>query len=655
MLQDIVSRYIFSDMDIFKKIAALFIINASLWGCTDNKAPEYRSGVFLKDWLLLGPLPNCPACDATDYYHGDNCQGFYTDFLTAEGGERNAAPEVGDEVRVNDSISLKWVSYHSENTKVPLAQIMKPKDMVVAYGFTAVYSPAEQKAVLAVGSNDGIQVFFNGKKVHEFHGKNGRWLQPDNDYLVVDMKKGRNNLLVKVDQGTGDWGFAARFLDYDSLTTAIRKDTRKYAALKLVMLNDVLEANFGSSNKITVLNPGGKVTMELIHEKKGIISEQEVVPGDNVQFVLKGLPDGFYTVKATFPVPESEDVITEAKYYKGTLPRHPRAKRIRSDRTVTDANGKPFFPIGTYGAPPEEYDKLRDVGFNFVVGSVASLDEAQKAGLLVAVHINGHDIQAARDTILKYKDHPAVLCWMMYDEPGYNRADMMHIYDLYNAVYEADPVHPSYLVITNPKVYETFGRMCDVLAVDTYPIPNGIITDVGDNIALAYKQIAGDQPVWHCGQLFHWPEARYPTPQEHRFMTYITLIEGAKGMLWYTYKGYGHYLPEDAPDLWKAHTGILDELHELAPLFLSPGFGKNITTTDNNPDIRAIIKKGPTGTFLIAANRSKTKTCKAEFAPGSNWNGTVPVYHENRTVKVNNGKFTDAFEPLAVHIYKLGN
>ncbi len=288
-----------------------------------------------------------------------------------------------------------------------------------------------------------------------------------------------------------------------------------------------------------------------------------------------------------------------------------------------------------------------------MVGSVANLDEAHKEGLMVAVHIDGHNIQAARDTILKYKDHPAVLCWMMYDEPGYNRADLLHIYELYNTVYEADPVHPSYLVITNPDVYKTFGRMCDVLAVDVYPVPNGVITDVGDNIALAYSQITDDQAVWHCGQLFHWPALRYPTPQEHRFITYIALIEGVKGMLWYTYKGYNHYLPQDAPELWQAHAKLLHELNDLSPLFIAPGFGENISTTDNNPEIRAIIKKSPAGTFLITANKSKTEAFKAEFNTGIRLNDTLQVYGEFRTVKTLNGKFSDTFRPLDVHIYKL--
>ncbi|MCK4746157.1 MAG: hypothetical protein KAT15_03940, partial [Bacteroidales bacterium] len=88
--------------------------------------------------------------------------------------------------------------------------------MVVVYAFCQVNSPENQKSILALGSNDGVQAFLNGKKIHEHHPRSGRWLQKDNDYVPVELQKGVNNLMLKIDEGTGDFGFMARFLDYDS-------------------------------------------------------------------------------------------------------------------------------------------------------------------------------------------------------------------------------------------------------------------------------------------------------------------------------------------------------------------------------------------------------------------------------------------------------
>ena len=195
-----------------------------------------------------------------------------------------------------------------------------------------------------------------------------------------------------------------------------------------------------------------------------------------MSFDLNSIPQGFYLARATFPTEDDGIIISETRNFQGKLKRHPKIKMLDKNLMPIGNDGKPFFPIGTYGAPVEDYQKLKAAGYNFVVASAADLDKVSEAGLMAAVPVHGnkpHWFEEVRETIEKYKDHPAVLCWMLYDEPGYNRADLLDIYELYKVAYEADPNHPSYLVITNPRVYKTFGYCCDVLAVDTYPIAQG--------------------------------------------------------------------------------------------------------------------------------------------------------------------------------------
>ena len=218
-----------------------------------------------------------------------------------------------------------------------------------------------------------------------------------------------------------------------------------------------------------------------------------------------------------------------------------------------------------------------------------------------------------------------------------------------------DPRHPSYLVITDPKVYKTFGRCCDILSVDTYPVENGVIASVGENITSAYNASDGDLPVWHCGQLFSWPGQRIPTIQEHRFMTYFALINGAKGLLWYTYKGYGQYLPDDYPDLWEDHKNLLKEINKLSALFMTKNAGANIKLTEKQPDITGIIKESPAGLYIIAANQSAENSCSPGFIIGSDYSGEVIVVGEKRFIEAKNGRFNDSFDPLDVHIYMLSN
>jgi hypothetical protein len=136
-------------------------------------------------------------------------------------------------------------------------------------------------------------------------------------------------------------------------------------------------------------------------------------------------------------------------------------------------------------------------------------------------------------------------------------------------------------------------------------------------------------------------------------MTYVTLIEGAKGLLWYTYKGYGQYLPVDDPELWQFHIELLREINTLAPLFMEYGLGKSVSLIEKNENIRGSYKSSKIGTFVIAANQSKTDTYMTDFQLESKITGQMSVYGENRMIPIENGRFRDEFKPLDVHIYKL--
>lgn len=138
-------------------------------------------------------------------------------------------------------------------------------------------------------------------------------------------------------------------------------------------------------------------------------------------------------------------------------------------------------------------------------------------------------------------------------------------------------------------------------------------------------------------------------------MTYSSIINGAKGTLWYTYKGYGQDLPVDDPELWKAQKVLLSELNKLTPLFLEPGFGKEIQRLSKDKSIQAIIKKSSIGTFIIASNNSKTETFNVGLKIDMEFDDKITVYNENRDVFIKNGIIRDEFKPLDVHIYKLKN
>jgi mono/diheme cytochrome c family protein len=58
---------------------------------------------------------------------------------------------------------------------------------------------------LSLGSDDSIQVWVNGQQRH--NNKISRGVLPDQDKLTVDLKAGKNELLMKITNGAGGFGF----------------------------------------------------------------------------------------------------------------------------------------------------------------------------------------------------------------------------------------------------------------------------------------------------------------------------------------------------------------------------------------------------------------------------------------------------------------
>lgn len=638
---------------IFSLLLSPLVTGAS---SSDDKVPSYKypgESSYMRDWLVCGPFPNAAGVVPLDFKHDRRCSGFFTDFLTAIGGETGADPHYGQTfIEADSARKFTWERIISEDDLISFEKHLKPNDLVVGYAFCHVMAASDTKAILSVGSNDGIRVFLNGILIHDHHLS--RWLGKDTDYIPIHLKQGDNRLLIKVDEGTGDWGFSARLLDYSSTMEGIEKNIDSFRTLSVVTYDDDIVATFGQPYQIASLHPGALANIEVLDASQALKALLSGPPGMELHFPQAGFADGPLTFRASFPLADGRVITSERQYYKGKLPRHPPAKNVGADLVMLK-DGKPFLPIGCYGARQEDYPLLKEVGFNFITASVKELDQVQAAGLMAAVPFHGDDeayLKDLEEKVSTYKDHPAVLCWMLADEPEYNKLDIMAIHRAYQRVHEIDPVHPSYLVITDPRGHETFGRCCDVLAVDTYPVSRGIIQNVGVNIAKAYRASDGDLPVWHCGQTFRWPSDRAPTALEHRYMSYLALMEGAKGLLWYAHRWGNYHLPTDDPELWEAQKRFVSEARHLEPFILSEGLGQRLPVEADKGLVRAVAKTGPDGKrMVIALNSSLEESATAKIRIEGIKAANLAVLGEDRAVPVINEMIEETFEPLGVHVY----
>jgi len=105
---------------------------------------------------------------------------------------------------------VKWRK-HDDGTADALLDFTKtayPKENGVVYALTHFYAPDERAVQLRLGSDDGVKVWLNGALI--WSNDVIRNVKADDDIVPVNLKSGRNQLLVKITQISDGWGLMFR-------------------------------------------------------------------------------------------------------------------------------------------------------------------------------------------------------------------------------------------------------------------------------------------------------------------------------------------------------------------------------------------------------------------------------------------------------------
>jgi hypothetical protein len=153
---------------------------------TEQMGERVDNGDFIGRWSVLGPF-----------------------------GKPFADDKVGGEAALTATIPVLTSNWFSVDLDLDgltnnLTSVFGVRTDSFVYALTTLDSPVEQDAELLLGSDDGFAVWLNGETIGANLGI-GRWAQPDSDRFPVRLKKGRNVLLVKITQMSGEWGFCVRF------------------------------------------------------------------------------------------------------------------------------------------------------------------------------------------------------------------------------------------------------------------------------------------------------------------------------------------------------------------------------------------------------------------------------------------------------------
>jgi glucose/arabinose dehydrogenase len=89
-----------------------------------------------------------------------------------------------------------------------LAPNFRQSENCICYLYRQIDALADAKIRVGLGSDDGIMVFLNGKKV--LTNDAVRSVGPDQDFAMLDLKQGKNDLLLKISNLGGGWEFYFR-------------------------------------------------------------------------------------------------------------------------------------------------------------------------------------------------------------------------------------------------------------------------------------------------------------------------------------------------------------------------------------------------------------------------------------------------------------
>jgi len=259
-----------------------------------------KGAAYIQDWLVCGVFPSPPRAADQPTDRAPSGQGFDIDYLKDAGGEESIRPVAGDIVRRADGSTAVWTQYASDGDIINFIKAFSGQQSTytVAYAFRNIQRDESGKVFLAIGSDDSVKVYLNGKIVHE--NCVGRAVQKDQDIVPVTMEKGDNPILIKVDNGTGDWGFSMRLLnESQALAIEAGEIQPKIEALPkdkpdLLVINTDTGLNTANSEdiRIDVVFAGGKISTI-----PGAAANVEVKRGQKAEFDTKRWLDGPYEIR----------------------------------------------------------------------------------------------------------------------------------------------------------------------------------------------------------------------------------------------------------------------------------------------------------------------------------------------------------------------
>lgn len=286
----------------------------------------------------------------------------------------------------------------------------------------------------------------------------------------------------------------------------------------------------------------------------------------------------------------------------------PRARDLRES-----------FPLGLYGVRASEMAEISKAGFD------AALPLAENPGEwdAAAGQARRHGVRLVADYRLLgggKRSKPGswpILAWYLQDEPDVHRIGAEDLARRAAETRAADP-RPQTFVVGSASGAAPYAAIGDALMLDWYPVPHLPLDGVADQVDEALRLLPAGKPLWMVVQAFDWRDdaqrdpnrpriGRFPSFEEIRFMSYLSVLHGARGLFFYRFNQVGDLQGKsllDLPERWQALERVAREFSALRPVFLK-GAPAHIPFRPNPDGLEARAWRHRGRDYLILLNRKK--------------------------------------------------
>ena len=382
------------------------------------------------------------------------------------------------------------------------------------------------------------------------------------------------------------------------------------------------------------------------------IKEPKAVFND-VTFNAKPLAVGDYRARVELLAPDGTSLGRQEIEVHQLAAGAPQPTVFLDSHNRTIVNGKPFFPLGWYFGPgpttknfEEHLDRVAVSPFNTImcyginVGGVekvrAYLDALAARHLKIIYSIK--DVYAGtegyyepvlgfrgeeaivRGIVPLFRDHPAVLAWYLNDEFPLTMRDRLDARQ--QLVQQLDPNHPTWAVLYQVDEFYGYLNSADVLGADPYPVSDRPVTMAADWTRKCAAVSDGLRPLWMVPQAMDWAcyhkdhadKFRAPTLDEELVMTYLCLIHGAHGLVYYAY----YDLQRDRLGFDKRWADMLvvgNEVKQLFPALLSAAKPPKLDVRPSRDTVQFATRADDAGRrYVLMANPDAKETATVRIA-----------------------------------------